>query len=60
MKGNGIARVLASKSAKAKEGDLVTALTGWTEVAIVGENELQVINLPEGANVTDALGAAGE
>ncbi|EPE05097.1 nadp-dependent leukotriene b4 12-hydroxydehydrogenase [Ophiostoma piceae UAMH 11346] len=37
MRGVSVARVLASKSKKAAEGDIVVAFTGWTEVAIVNE-----------------------
>ena len=37
MRGVSVARVLASKSSKAVEGDIVVAFTGWTEVAIVNE-----------------------
>lgn len=37
MRGVSVARVLASKSTKAAEGDIVVAFTGWTEVAVVNE-----------------------
>ncbi|KAI1372140.1 hypothetical protein F4677DRAFT_275620 [Hypoxylon crocopeplum] len=59
MRGGAIARVLASKSSKAKEGDMVVSRSGWTEVAIVNESQFDVINLPKGTKVTDALGVAG-
>ncbi|KAI1505173.1 hypothetical protein F5X99DRAFT_369851 [Biscogniauxia marginata] len=59
MRGAAITRVLASKSPKVKEGDLVNASCGWTEVAIVNEKQFEVIKLPEGAKVTDALGVLG-
>lgn len=59
MRGGSISRVLASKSSKVKEGDLVNANHGWTEVAIVSDQACQVINVPKGAKVTDALGVLG-
>ncbi|KAI0380527.1 hypothetical protein F5Y04DRAFT_257569 [Hypomontagnella monticulosa] len=59
MRGGAIARVLASKSPKAKEGDMVFSQSGWTEVAIVDNDKFDVIDLPKGTKVTDALGAAG-
>ena len=59
MRGGAIARVLASKSPKAKEGDMVFSQSGSTEVAIVDSDKFDVIDLPKGTKVTDALGAAG-
>ncbi|KAI2463533.1 hypothetical protein F4781DRAFT_437331 [Annulohypoxylon bovei var. microspora] len=59
MRGGSISRVLASKSPKAKEGELVIARSGWTEVAVVGEAEFDPIELPKGAQITDAIGAVG-
>ncbi|KAF3004584.1 hypothetical protein E8E14_005855 [Neopestalotiopsis sp. 37M] len=58
MVGGAISRVLASKSAKAEPGDIVYALTGWTEVAIVPEQMVENIKLPEGAKLTDLLTVA--
>lgn len=60
MRGFGIARVLASKSSKAKEGDMVVSRSGWAEFAIVDESQFDVIALPKGTKITDALGAAGK
>ncbi|KAI0886625.1 uncharacterized protein GGS22DRAFT_115765 [Annulohypoxylon maeteangense] len=59
MRGGSIARVLATKSAKAKEGEYVYAGSGWTEVAVVGDAEFEPIVLPKGTQITDAIGAAG-
>ncbi|KAI1412035.1 NAD(P)-binding protein [Hypoxylon sp. FL1857] len=66
MNGAAVARVLASKSSKAKVGDLVFSISGWTEVAIVSETSpappeglFEPIELPEGTIPRDALGAAG-
>ena len=60
MGGYSISRVLASKSSKAKEGELVFGDVGWTEVAIMGEEEFDTIDVPKGTKITDALGATGE
>ncbi|KAI0598432.1 hypothetical protein F4775DRAFT_555536 [Biscogniauxia sp. FL1348] len=59
MRGGTLSKVLASKNPKAKEGDLVYASCGWTEVAIVNEKQFETIQLPEGAKATDALGVLG-
>ncbi|KAI2627797.1 NAD(P)-binding protein [Hypoxylon sp. NC1633] len=59
MRGLVVARVLASKSAKAKEGELGLVRSGWTEVAVVDESLFSVVDLPRGAKITDALGAIG-
>lgn len=59
MRGAAISRVLASKSSKVKEGDLVNASIGWTEVGIVGEKLFEVVELPQNSKVTDALGVLG-
>ncbi|CAJ2509334.1 Uu.00g143600.m01.CDS01 [Anthostomella pinea] len=59
MRGAAISKVLASKSSKVKEGDLVNAFCGWTEVAIVNEEQFEVVELPKGSKVTDALGVLG-
>jgi NADPH-dependent curcumin reductase CurA len=60
MRGTAISRVLASKIDKVKEGDLVNANCGWTEVAILGAKEFDVVELPKGSKVTDALGVLGK
>ncbi|KAK8087875.1 NADPH-dependent quinone reductase tdiC [Apiospora hydei] len=59
MRGASVAKVLASKNANVKEGSLVTGFTGWTEVAILGDKQFEVVELPKGAEVTDALGVLG-
>lgn len=41
MRGTCACRVLASKSALAKEGDIVAAVPGWTEYAIVPEGRFE-------------------
>ncbi|KAI1086798.1 NAD(P)-binding protein [Rostrohypoxylon terebratum] len=59
MRGGCIARVLASKGGKVKEGDYVFVWSGWTEVAVVAEDVVSLIDLPKGTRLTDAIGAAG-
>ncbi|KAI0486714.1 hypothetical protein F4859DRAFT_311298 [Xylaria cf. heliscus] len=59
MRGGTISRVIASKNPNVKEGDLVTASIGWTEVAIIGEKEFQKVEVPKGGQVTDVLGVLG-
>ena len=61
MPGFVIARVLASKSTQAQPGDIVTAMTGWCEVAIVNEGSFEKLAAPLHPNVkvTDLLGVLG-
>ncbi|KAK7917937.1 hypothetical protein PG985_009811 [Apiospora marii] len=58
MLGGAVSRVLGSKSAKAKPGDIVHSFSGWTEVAIVPDAAVDVIQLPKGGKATDILMAA--
>lgn len=57
MRGGAIARVTASKSSKYPPGTLVQALTGWAEYAYLTEAE--IVTVPEGGKITDALGVLG-
>ena len=60
MRGAAIARVLASRSAKARAGDIVTATMGFAEVRIVPEALVEeAIPLPPNGKVTDLLGVLG-
>ncbi|KAI0799389.1 hypothetical protein GGR55DRAFT_505757 [Xylaria sp. FL0064] len=59
MGGFTVARVLASKSSQVKEGDIVTAGSGWAEVAIVEEGNFQKAEVPKGGRLTDLLGVLG-
>ncbi|OTB06396.1 hypothetical protein M426DRAFT_72206 [Hypoxylon sp. CI-4A] len=59
MRGFAISRVLASKSSKGKEGDLTFSPIGWTEVAILNESELNLVEVPKGMKLTTTMGAAG-
>lgn len=60
MRGGAVCRVLASKSSKVKENDLVSSMCGWTEVAIVNEKQFEPLDLPKNAKVTDAIGCLGK
>ncbi|KAI1427655.1 hypothetical protein F5Y12DRAFT_144967 [Xylaria sp. FL1777] len=59
MRGWSVCRVLASKSAKAKEGDIVTANPGWIEVAIVDEKGVQKFEVPKGSQISSLIGVLG-
>lgn len=59
MRSSSISRVLASKNPKFKEGDIVNASVGWTEVAIVDEKLIDKVELPQNSRVTDSLGVLG-
>lgn len=73
MRGSVIARVLASKSPRAKAGDYVVAGTGWQEVAVAGPKEFETIGeimgtgngsgagtgLGKGIKLTDLQGVLG-
>lgn len=62
MRGSTIARVLASRSPRAKEGDLVIAMTGWQEVAVAKPKEFETVSdipLPRNGKVTDLQGVLG-
>ncbi|KAI0964738.1 hypothetical protein F4678DRAFT_385625 [Xylaria arbuscula] len=59
MDGFTVARVLASKNSLVKEGDIVTATSGWAEVAIVDAGSFQQPEVPKGAQLTDLVGVLG-
>ncbi|KAL2176584.1 uncharacterized protein P884DRAFT_245044 [Thermothelomyces heterothallicus CBS 202.75] len=62
MRAATIARVLASRSARARPGDIVTALMGIREVGIVSEDKVDPAPpgfAHAGARVTDLLGVFG-
>lgn len=44
MRGSVIGRVLASRSSRAKAGDIVVASTGWQEVAVAGAREFETVS----------------
>ncbi|KAI0508802.1 hypothetical protein F5B22DRAFT_619671 [Xylaria bambusicola] len=59
MRGGTLSRVVASKSPKAKEGEIVNASIGWTEYKIVSDKEFEKLEIPEGGQITDLLGVLG-
>jgi NADPH-dependent curcumin reductase CurA len=59
VRGSGIGRVVASRSAKVAEGQLVATLTGWQEYAVVGDDPMLTTPLAEGTDPQAALGVFG-
>ncbi|KAL4888781.1 hypothetical protein BDV59DRAFT_196154 [Aspergillus ambiguus] len=62
MGARGIAEVIESTSSKFQKGDhvLLLARVGWTEYAVVGENDVAILDpLPRGLSETHYLGAFG-
>ncbi|KAH6847253.1 hypothetical protein B0I37DRAFT_354021 [Chaetomium sp. MPI-CAGE-AT-0009] len=60
MRAGTISRVLASRSDKAKAGDIVTAALGIREVGIMPESQVELASaLAPGAKVTDLMGVFG-
>ncbi|KAH8891267.1 NAD(P)-binding protein [Thozetella sp. PMI_491] len=60
MRGFALGRVIASKSSKAKEGDLVLANTGFREVARLHESAVEEpTKLPSNGVLSDLLGVLG-
>jgi NADPH-dependent curcumin reductase CurA len=59
MRGTGIGLVIASKSQKFPVGTYATGMCGWSEYAILPAKHLELLNLPDGAVPTDALGVCG-
>jgi NADPH-dependent curcumin reductase CurA len=59
MRGSVIGKVVASKSSKFTGGEFVTCMAGWTELAIINEKEANLLEVPEGCRVTDAMGVLG-
>lgn len=59
MRGIAVCSVKSSRSSKFSTGDIVTAASGWTEQAVLADKALTKIEVPRGAQVTDALGVLG-
>ncbi|KAF2705338.1 NADP-dependent leukotriene B4 12-hydroxydehydrogenase [Pleomassaria siparia CBS 279.74] len=59
MRGAGIGIVKASKSQKFPIGTYVSGMCGWSEYAVLKEKDLESLDLPEGAVLTDSLGVLG-
>jgi len=59
VRGSGIGRVIASRSDRIAEGQLVSTLTGWQEYAAVGDDPMLTTPLAEGTDPQAALGVFG-
>lgn len=61
MRGSGVGKVVASKSAKYPVGTYVSSFSGWTEFAVLNDSSMEVrkVEVPEGVRLTDALGVLG-
>ncbi|EME42631.1 hypothetical protein DOTSEDRAFT_64408 [Dothistroma septosporum NZE10] len=59
MRGNGVGTIIASKNSDFKEGEVVEAMSGWSELAVLGDKELTKLSLPSNGKMTDALGVLG-
>lgn len=59
VRSSGIGRVVASKSERVNEGELVATLTGWQEYAVVGDDPMLTTPLNEGTDPQAALGVFG-
>nr|POE51558.1 putative nadp-dependent oxidoreductase yfmj [Quercus suber] len=59
MRGNGVGTIIASKSPNFKAGEVVAAHSGWTELAVLTEKDLEKLDLPSNGRMTDSLGVLG-
>jgi hypothetical protein len=59
MRGNGVGKIIASKSSKFYVGETVSAMCGWSEIAVLKDNQVEKLDLPSNATMTDSLGALG-
>jgi NADPH-dependent curcumin reductase CurA len=59
MRGNGVGKILESKSSRFSAGQFVVADSGWTELAVLDEKLVESFDLPPNGRPTDALGALG-
>lgn len=59
VRGSGIGRVVASRSDRIAEGQLVATLTGWQEYAAVNDDPMLTTPLAEGTDPLAALGVFG-
>ncbi|KAF2874893.1 hypothetical protein BDV95DRAFT_486579 [Massariosphaeria phaeospora] len=59
MRGYSVGIIKASKSQKFPTGSYAGGMTGWSEYAVLKEKDIEVIDLPKGAVLTDALGVLG-
>ncbi|KIX09780.1 uncharacterized protein Z518_00861 [Rhinocladiella mackenziei CBS 650.93] len=59
MRGQAIGTVKASKDPTFPVGGYVTGMVGWTELKVCKAKELERIEVPRGARLTDALSVLG-
>ena len=59
MRGATIGKVIATKSSKVVVGDYVTGTTGWTELAVMAEKDVEKVEIPPNGKLTDLLGVLG-
>lgn len=59
MRGSGIGLIVASKSKKFPVGTYASGMCGWSEYAVLQEKDVELLDLPNGAVPTDALGCLG-
>jgi NADPH-dependent curcumin reductase CurA len=59
VRSSGIGHVVASRSDKVAEGDLVSTLTGWQEYAVVGDDPMLTTVLADDMDPLAALGLFG-
>lgn len=55
----GVGQVVASRSDRYAEGDLVSGMTGWQEWTIADDDERRMQVLPDGTDPLDAVGLFG-
>lgn len=59
VRSSGVGRVVASRSERVREGQLVSTLTGWQEFAVVGDDPMLTTPLADGIDPLAALGVFG-
>lgn len=62
MRGSALGRVIASRSQRFPVGSYAVGMIGWTEKAIINENNLEAVSKPDstdGGRLTDILGVLG-
>lgn len=59
MRGSGIGMIVASRSKKFPVGTYASGMCGWSEYAVLKEQDVELLDLPNGAVPTDSLGALG-
>lgn len=59
QRGATVGVVKASKSSKFPVGANALTMTGWRELAIANEKDLELLEIPKNGKVTDGLGILG-